>query len=135
MQGIPNPCSGPLDPNVREGLRLMNHGEYFEAHESIEAAWRAEEGHIRELYRGILQIAVAYLHITRGNYNGALKLQQRSHKWLEGWPDECQTIDIGTLRRDFAIVMDEVRRLGPERLREFDVSLLKPVKFHDDEKN
>jgi predicted metal-dependent hydrolase len=131
MHGEPNPCFGPLHPQVRHGLQLMNRREYFEAHEAIEAAWRAEPGPIRDLYRGILQIAVAYLHITRGNYNGAIKLQQRSHKWLAGWPDECQGIDLKTLRHDFARVMAEVQRLGPEHIQEFDVSLFKPVSCHD----
>jgi hypothetical protein len=131
MHGEPNPCDGPLHPQARAGLLLMNHGEYFEAHEAIEAAWRAEPGPIRDLYRGVLQIAVAYLHITRGNYNGAIKLEQRSRKWLDGWPDECQGIDLATLRRDFAHVMAEVQRLGPARLSEFDVRLIKPVIFHD----
>ena len=35
-------------PNaLLQGLELLNRGEYFEAHEAIEAAWRAEPGEIR----------------------------------------------------------------------------------------
>jgi len=131
MPAQADPCFNLLDPHVREGLHLMNRGEYFEAHEAIETAWRAEPGPVRDLYRGVLQIAVAYLHITRGNYDGALKLQQRSHKWLAAWPDECQGIDLKTLRRDFAAALAEVKRLGPAHLHEFDLSLLKPVIFHE----
>ena len=64
-------CNSPLHRQAAEGLRLFNAGKYFEAHEALEDAWNAEKGKVRELYRGILQIAVVYLHVTRRNYRGA----------------------------------------------------------------
>src|SRR5512141_3404192 len=118
-------CNAPLHPQAAEGLRLFNAGKYFEAHEALEEAWNAEKGAVRELYRGILQIAVVYLHITRRNYNGAVKVYGRSQKWLKDWPDICRGIDVEQLRRDAEAVINEVQRLGPERLAEFDHSLLK----------
>ncbi|GEM_PF-6647224 len=63
-----------LHPKVWEGLRLFNAGHYFEAHEALEAAWNEDLRPIRELYRGLLQAAVTYLHIQRGNYAGACKM-------------------------------------------------------------
>ncbi len=70
-------------------------GHYFEAHEALEDAWNAESGKVRDLYRGILQIAVIYLHITRGNYNGAVKVYGRSQKWMQDWPEVCRGIQVG----------------------------------------
>jgi hypothetical protein len=58
-------CTGSLHPRAKKGLQLFNAGEYFEAHEALEDAWNAEEGSAKNLYRGILQTAVVYLHITR----------------------------------------------------------------------
>ena len=83
-------CQAPLHPQAAEGLRLFNAGEYFEAHEALEDAWNAETGRVRDLYRGILQIAVVYLHITRRNYNGAVKVYARSQRWVRDWPDVCR---------------------------------------------
>jgi rubrerythrin len=120
-------CQAPLHPQAAEGLRLFNAGEYFEAHEALEDAWNAEQGRVRELYRGILQIAVVYLHITRRNYNGAVKVYGRSQRWVRDWPEVCRGIEVGRLRRDAKTVIDEVLRLGVERMTEFDPSLLKPV--------
>ena len=120
-------CQAPLHPQAAEGLRLFNAGEYFEAHEALEDAWNAEQGKVRELYRGILQIAVVYLHITRGNYNGAVKVYDRSQKWVRDWPEVCRGIEVGKLRQDAETAINEVRRLGMERISEFDHSLLKPV--------
>src|SRR5512134_218432 len=104
-------CNAPLHPQAAEGLRLFNAGKYFEAHEALEDAWNAEKGKVRELYRGVLQIAVVYLHITRRNYNGAIKVYGRSQRWLKDWPENCRGIEVGQLRRDAEFVMTEVMRL------------------------
>ncbi|NDJ86998.1 MAG: DUF309 domain-containing protein [Chloroflexi bacterium] len=121
----------PLPPLVHQGLQEFNAGEYYEAHETIEHAWVDEPGVIRTMYRGILQIAVAYYHIKAGNYRGALKMFLRSLQWLEPLPDTCQRIDIARLRQDARQARQEMERLGPERLHEFDLSLLKPVRYDE----
>lgn len=120
-------CEGTLHPRAREGIILFNEGKYFEAHEELEAAWKDEKGKIRELYQGILQAGVTYLHITRGNYAGAIKVYARSMKWLKGWPETCRGVGIGQLRNDLDVAIEEVKRLGERRITEFDRSLLKPV--------
>ena len=120
-------CEGPLHPRARAGILLINAGRYFEAHEELEAAWKEERGKVRELYQGILEAAVTYLHITRGNYAGAVKVFGRSMRWLKDWPEICRGVDIGQLRRDLHEAVTEVQRLGPARMAEFHHSLLKQV--------
>lgn len=122
-------CHAPLHPRAAEGLRLFNAGHYFEAHEALEDAWNEEPGRVRELYRGILQIAVVYLHVTRRNYQGAVKVYARSQRWVQDWPEVCRGIQVAELRRDAETVIQAVRRLGPERMSEFDHSLLRPVRW------
>jgi len=124
-------CEEPLHPRARAGILLFNAGRYFDAHEELEAAWKDERGKVRELYQGILEAAVTYLHITRGNYPGAMKVFGRSVRWLKDWPEICRGVDVGQLRRDLSVAISEVRRLGPGRLAEFNGSLLKPVIWRD----
>jgi predicted metal-dependent hydrolase len=124
-------CNASLHPHAEEGLRLFNAEKYFEAHEALEVAWLEEKGKVRDLYRGILQVGVTYLHITRGNFNGAVKVYKRSQRWLESWSDVCRGIHVGELRRDAEVVMREVERLGIERIGEFDLRLLKPVRWEE----
>ena len=126
-----NNCEGTLHPKAIEGMKLFNAGNFFEAHEELETAWLAEKGEIRNLYRGILQVGVMYLHITRGNYNGAIKLYERSMKWLKDWPDICRGIKVGKLRSNAENVIKTVKQLGMERINEFDLSLLKPVEWNE----
>jgi len=120
-------CNGSLHPRARQGILLFNQGRYFEAHEELEAAWKEETGRVRGLYQGILQAGVTYLHITRGNYAGAIKVYGRSMRWLKDWPETCRGVDVGQLRKDLDAAMDVVNRLGENGINKFDRSLLKPV--------
>lgn len=125
-------CAGAPHPKAIEGIKLFNEGKFFEAHEELEAAWREETGKARDLYRGILQVAVTYLHITRGNYDGAVKVYGRSLKWLRDWGDICRGIRVGKLRGDAGLVMKEVERLGRDNIGSFDRSLFEPVEWNDE---
>ncbi len=120
-------CAGQLSELGRKGIALFNQGAYFEAHEELELAWGAENGPMREVYRGILQVAVAYLHITRQNYRGALKMFLRLRQWLDPLPDECLGVNVAQLRGEAQAAQDALEVLGPDRLDEFDLALLKPV--------
>jgi hypothetical protein len=120
-------CDGPLHVRARAGILLFNQGRYFDAHEELEAAWKEEKGKVRELYQGILEAAVTYLHITRGNYPGALKVYGRSMRWLKDWPEYCRGVDVGQLRRDLGAAIAELQQLGPDGSAGFDRALLRPV--------
>jgi predicted metal-dependent hydrolase len=122
-------CDEPLHPAAAEGIRLFNCGEFFEAHEALEEAWRAEAGPVRDLYRGILQIAVTYLHIARNNYAGAIKVYARAERWLRSWPETCRGVQVAELKKDAQRALEEVQRLGPEGLANFDPSFFKPIRF------
>ena len=126
---ISQDCEGGISKTVCHGLELFNQGKYFEAHEELELAWRVESDPLRELYRGILQVAVVYLHISRGNYSGAMKVYRRCRKWLEPWPDTCIGIDIGKLRHDLEHTIEELQKLGKDRIAEFDLSSFQPVQY------
>jgi predicted metal-dependent hydrolase len=124
-------CSAPLPSEARRGLQLFNAGEYFEAHEALENAWRAESGSIRLLYQAILQVAVTYLHIQRGNYEGAIQLAARAMPKLEKWPPACRGVDVAGLRRDFATILEKLTSLGPEGIDAFDTRLFNTIKYED----
>ena len=127
-------CKDELPDGVIKGLRLFNAGEYFQAHEVLENVWREEPRPIRELYRGILQVAVAYYHLVRGNLTGARKMFRRSQVWLNAFPDNCQGIDLAQFRHDFEVVQGLVERYKPDQKIEFDKSLLKPIPYEVSQK-
>jgi predicted metal-dependent hydrolase len=124
-------CRAPLHPLALRGIELFNAGDYFEAHEELENAWRQETGPVRNLYRGILQVAVAYYHARRGNYVGARKMLLRCRRWLAPFPDICRGIDLGSLRRDFLAIEAAIKRLGPDHISELDAAMFRPIHLVD----
>lgn len=131
-QALSNACQLPLPPDARRGIDLFNLGEYFEAHEWLEAAWNQEPGPARDLYQGLLQIAVAYLQIERGNHAGAMKLFLRMWHWLDALPETCRGVDVAGARIDARAVQQALAALAPEHIDSFDRRLLRPIRVIDD---
>lgn len=125
-------CDEPLPPLAIEGVKKFNAGEYYPQHDLFEEQWVNTETPVRDLYRAVLQVGVAYYQIERGNYRGALKMLQRSVQWLAILPDVCQGIDVRQLREDSYRVRAELERLGESRLDEFDHALIRGVRMVTD---
>lgn len=130
-EAIKTACEDRLSPLALKGLREFNQGQYFEAHESLEEAWNEDEGPGRDLYRAILQVAVAYLQIERGNFNGAEKMFLRLRQWLDPLPDRCRGVDVKTLKDSASAVHSALRSLGPSRISLIDRSLMQPVRYQE----
>lgn len=128
-ESLETQCAGPLPEAARRGLEEFNRGEYFECHETLEGLWNVAPPPVRDLYRAVLQVAVAYHHIARGNLPGALKVLDRSKQWFHRLPDRCQGIDLAGLRADADRVEAEARRALAEGRGEIDRALLRPVAY------
>ncbi len=120
-------CLGELHPMALRGIKLFDERRYWHAHEALETAWLEERGPVRDLYRGILQAGVVYLHVQRENYRGAVKVYARCRRWLDPFPKHCRGLDIGQLRADLEAVFLTMQILGPETLDRFDQELLRPI--------
>lgn len=132
QQALSTACDQPLPAQALEAIALFNQGEYYKQHDLLEALWMAETGPVRDLYRAILQVGVAYYQVTRGNRGGALKMLLRSMQWLVVLPPVCQGVDIEALRADAAQVRAALEALPADAdLSGFDYSLLRPVRLVD----
>lgn len=120
-------CQEALPQLAQQGIQKFNAGKYYKQHDLFEELWMQTDSPVRDLYRAILQVGVAYFQIQGGNYRGALKMLQRSVQWLLILPDTCQGVNVKKLREDSFRVRAELERLGEERIREFDMSLLQNV--------
>lgn len=111
VQALEAACGGPLPPRAREAIKLFNAGAYYRQHDLFEELWMEETGPVRELYRAILQVGVAYYQVTRGNYRGAYKVILRSLQWLNELPPVCQGVDVARLRADALRLRDALDAL------------------------
>lgn len=128
-EAIINACQEPLSELGVKGVEEFNKGEYFECHEYLEDAWNEDEGPARDMYKAVLQVAVAYLQIERGNYAGAVKMFMRARQWLEPLPNVCRGIDIGRLKEDSHQVHQKLLELGPQQIKAFDRTMFRPVRM------
>jgi predicted metal-dependent hydrolase len=112
-------CPELPPPQLLEGVAQFNRGEYFEQHETLELLWRAETRPVRRLYQGILQIGVAFYHLQRSNYHGAVYMLTRGAAYLQPFTPACQRIDVASLIELAASTLRVVEQLGPARLDEF----------------
>lgn len=122
-------CRGPLPAKVLEGIRLFNARQFFEQHESLEEAWLAEPGPVRDLYRGILQVGVGFYHLERQNFRGARNLLTYGMDRLAPFEPACRGVDVRGLRSGALRCRDELVRLGPERIGEFATGLIPEVRL------
>jgi predicted metal-dependent hydrolase len=93
--------SAPQDPHAfGRGIEQFNGGHFFEAHETWEAIWLQSPEPEKTFLQGIIQIAAAFHHHSRGNLRGAHSLLQAGLGRLARFPDVHRGIALGALRAE-----------------------------------
>ena len=123
MNTVRADCDGVLPPLAMKGIEEFNRGEFYEQHETLETAWRAEPRPVRGLYQAILQIGVACYHLERGNRTGALRLLERGLRKLRPFAPACMGIDIVRLIADAERLQGQIQSVGPDHLVTLDRTL------------
>jgi len=62
------------DPRFLAAVALFNSGDWYPCHDGFEELWHQTLGPDRDVLQSFLQIAVAHLHLERGNRRGATLL-------------------------------------------------------------
>ena len=62
------------DSRFEIGMKLFNSQQWYKSHDVFEEIWHETGGSERKLLQGILQIAVAQVHLENNNINGAMIL-------------------------------------------------------------
>lgn len=115
-----------------QGVDEFNRREFFECHETLEGLWMAERSPVRELYQGILQVGVAFYHLARGNYRGAVVTLERGLARLRKVQPECQGVLVDRLVAEAEAAAAVMVELGPQRAAQFDARLIPVIRLRDD---
>ena len=99
------------DEALAVGMRLWRAGRFFEAHECLEDVWHEADPGDRELWKGVIQVAVGCVHDQRDNAQGAVTLLRRAADYLAPYPSPHHGIDTAGLS-DRALAM--ARRVEEE---------------------
>lgn len=79
-----------MPPELALAIGQFNRGEFYACHDTLEALWLEASEPERTFYQGLLQIAVACYHLSRGNQRGAILLLGEGRRRLEQCdPDFC----------------------------------------------
>jgi len=105
-------------------IRQFNAGQWYECHETLEDLWIGEKGEVRDLFQGVLQIAVALHHWRNGNYGGAINLLTGGVKLLSHVSDACLWLDVARLISDANRTREALETLGRDRMNELEPSLI-----------
>ena len=87
------------DPRFRASVELFNQGQWYPCHDGFEELWHETQGSSRKALQGILQIAVAHIHLERGNRRGATVLLGEGLGRLRAYGASQFGLDLEALRQ------------------------------------
>lgn len=129
--------SRDLSRDINRGVKLFNRADFFEAHEVLEGVWRAvprDESRddlsprhfrrqiLRRHVQGLVQLAVAFHHESKGNRVGAHSVLERALRNLRGAENSLPDLDLDQLRGELTLWLEYLAdsagaRDGPRRPR------------------
>lgn len=114
----------------RQGIEEFNARRFFEAHESLETVWRSEwRQSERPFFQGLVQLAVGFHHLGAENFRGAVNLLKRGSGNLEAYGPFHYGINVEALLACVRACLEELNRLGPDRLSAFRPELLPTIEL------
>ena len=70
--------------------------------------WLATQDEYKDLYKGVIQAAVALHHLRNGNLNGARKLHQTASRYLNQYRPGALGLNVEKLIRDMDICFESL---------------------------
>jgi len=92
-----------------KGVAEFNAGFFFECHDTIEEMWSGVRGPSRDFFQGLIQVSVAFYHLTRGNLAGAESMLTRALKRFEKYPDRYFGFDLAAHRTELREWRERIR--------------------------
>jgi predicted metal-dependent hydrolase len=89
--------SSIVTPEYKRGLRLARSGEFFEAHEAFELAWRACDPGERDFFQGLVHVVVSAYQRGRGRPVAAESQRRKALKRLAAFTPEHRGLDVAAL--------------------------------------
>ena len=92
-----------LSPEARRrlflrGIELFNSGDWFDCHEAFEEIWRSTTPEPRDLFQGLIQVAVGFFHLqVRGNRTVARRVLAKGRRRLVAFVPLSHGLDVGGL--------------------------------------
>jgi uncharacterized protein len=76
------------------GLELMRRGDFFEAHEELELAWRAAPAAERDFFQGLVHVTVAWYQAGRDRPVACASQLEKARRRLAGYAPAHREVDV-----------------------------------------
>lgn len=126
-------CHDSPPGQLLQGIREFNNGEWYDCHETVEDLWIGTQGEMRDFYQGIIQIAIAMLHWSNGNFGGALSLLKGGAAYLRRVSPRCQWVDVDALAGEADQVRARLEELGSEQMASLEPGLIPRIRIVGDD--
>ncbi len=109
--------------NFDKGCRDFNGGRFFECHEWFEEIWQEEQGDVRDLYKGLIQLAAAFVHLKKANFVGADRLLRTGMGYLAPYrPEGAMGFDVEAIAAAAHRVHSRLLQGGPTAVAEVNLA-------------
>jgi uncharacterized protein len=82
---------------IGTALDLVRQGRGFDAHELLEDLWRVAPAPERDLYQGLVHVAVATYQESRGNEVGRTRQLEKALRRLTPYAPSYEGVDVAVL--------------------------------------
>ena len=111
-----------------DGIKLFNDKKFYEAHESWEELWTEFNLDDALLIQGLIQLSVAYFHITNINLKGSKNLFNKSLPKLEKFKiKNNRNINIQEIIDTAEIALQKV--ISIKNINDFDWNMVPKIKI------
>jgi predicted metal-dependent hydrolase len=110
------------------GIELYDAGHYWNAHEAWEQVWLEAPRELRAFYQGLIQITAAFVHVTRREYPGSVRLLEQGIEKLETYESPTLGVDVIQVVEGSRGAVARLRQLGEKRVGEFEMALVPPIR-------
>jgi len=91
------------DPHYLGFFECFNSGRYYEAHDVLEALWLpSRKGPFDAFYKGLIQLAGAFVHLQKGRTRPADALFGLAYKNLSGFPTTTECLNLNSVLIEIA---------------------------------
>jgi uncharacterized protein len=104
----------PNEIGLWQAVEQFNQGEFYACHDTLEALWMEATPAVRPFYQGILQIAVAFYHLSRGNWRGAMILLGEGAQRLLAFEPSYANLDVENLIDQALAWLEALQILDPQ---------------------
>ena len=93
---------------IKEGIKLFNNQDFFEAHDFFEDIWMDCTGSDRLFFQGMVQAAVGGFHLISGNLKGALSQYTKCTEKLTAYSPDYLNVNVEKLVKEIKVMIKTI---------------------------